>query len=207
MTATMTDPIAPGGVARVIRVVLADDDPVARAMVADLLSALGHEVVAVAAGGREAVELALQHQPDAVLLDVHMPDGSGLDAAAELARALPGMAVVLVSGDAELRLTDVEVFESTAVAYLPKPVPPASLDATLRLAVARGRSLAAARRDALEARRALEERKLVERAKGVLMRRMGATEQEAYAVLRRSSQDRSLPMVEIARAVLASEPT
>ncbi|HEY0971216.1 MAG TPA: response regulator [Gemmatimonadales bacterium] len=203
----MTVPTVPDSSSQVIRVVLADDDPVAREMVADLLSALGHEVVATAAGGREAVGLALEHHPDAVLLDVHMPDGSGLDAAVELARALPGTAVVLVSGDAELRLTDIEVYESTAVAYLPKPVPPASLDATIRLAVARGRSLAAARREAVEARGALEERKIVERAKGVLMRRMGATEQEAYAVLRRSSQDRSLPMVEIARAVLASEPT
>ena len=207
MTATMTSPMAPASSTPAIRVVLAEDDPVARDTTTDLLVALGYEVVATASGGRAAVQLAMEHHPDAVLLDVHMPEGSGLEAAAELARALPGVAVVLVSGDAELRLADADVYQSTAVAYLSKPVPPASLDATLRLAVARGRALAGARREAAEARRELENRKIVERAKGVLMRRMGATEQEAYAVLRRSSQDRSLPMVEIARAVLDSEPT
>ena len=51
-----------------------------------------------------------------------------------------------------------------------------------------------------------EERKLVDRAKGILMRRTGSSEQEAYRILQRTSQDRSVPMVEIARAVLASEP-
>ena len=38
------------------------------------------------------------------------------------------------------------------------------------------------------------------------MRRTGSSEQEAYRILQRTSQDRSVPMVEIARAVLASEP-
>lgn len=197
-TATATSPP--------IRVLIAEDDDATRATIAELLDALGHEVVAAASGGHEAVALALQHRPDAVLLDVHMPGGSGLDAAVELARAMPGLAVVLVSGDATLRLTEADVLECAAVAYLPKPVPPASLDATLRLAVARGRALHAARQDAEAARRELEERKTIERAKGVLMRRTGASEQEAYAILRRSSQDRSVPMIDIARAVLESEP-
>jgi response regulator NasT len=202
----MTRASMPVSTTPALRVVLGEDDPITLETTTDLLVALGHDVVATATGGRAAVELALEHHPDAVLLDVHMPEGSGLEAATELARALPGVAVVLVSGDAELRLADADVYQSTAVAYLSKPVPPASLDATLRLAVARGRALAAARHEAAEARADLENRKVVERAKGVLMRRMGATEQEAYAVLRRSSQDRSLPMVEIARAVLESEP-
>jgi response regulator NasT len=38
------------------------------------------------------------------------------------------------------------------------------------------------------------------------MRRTGSSEQEAYRILQRTSQDRSVPMVEIAKAVLASEP-
>ncbi|HEU4631818.1 MAG TPA: ANTAR domain-containing protein, partial [Gemmatimonadaceae bacterium] len=93
-----------------------------------------------------------------------------------------------------------------ALAYLPQPVPPAVVDATVRLARARSRELARAQREAAEARRQLENRKVIERAKGILMRRTGASEEEAYSVLRRTSQDNSVPMVEIARAVLASEP-
>ena len=53
---------------------------------------------------------------------------------------------------------------------------------------------------------ALEDRKTIERAKGILMRRTGSSEQEAYRILQRTSQDRSVAMVEIAKQVLASEP-
>ena len=66
--------------------------------------------------------------------------------------------------------------------------------------------MAAARTDAGVARKQLEDRKVIERAKGILMRRTGATEQEAYRILQRSSQDRATPMVKIAQAVLDSEP-
>jgi two-component system, response regulator PdtaR len=47
---------------------------------------------------------------------------------------------------------------------------------------------------------------VIERAKGILMRRTACSEPDAYRILQRSSQDRSKPMVEIARAVLDSEP-
>src|SRR3954462_15086195 len=63
-----------------------------------------------------------------------------------------------------------------------------------------------ARKDAEAAKQALENRKTIERAKGILMRSTGSSEQEAYRILQRTSQDRSVPMVEIAKAVLASEP-
>jgi response regulator NasT len=89
---------------------------------------------------------------------------------------------------------------------LPASAPPALLDATVRLAAARARELAAARADAAGARRQLEERKLIERAKGILMRRTGTTEAEAYRILQRSSQDKATPMVTLAQAVLDSEP-
>ena len=52
----------------------------------------------------------------------------------------------------------------------------------------------------------LEDRKIIERAKGILMRRTGCSEPEAYRILQRSSQDRSKRMVDIAKAVLDAEP-
>lgn len=189
-----------------IRILLAEDDANARTLLVDLLSSLGHTVVANVATGREAVERAGDVAPDVVLLDVHMPDGSGIDAAREITQALPGTAVVLFSGDETLSLTDHEISETAAVAFLPKPTPPRILDSTLRLAVSRARELSSARRDAQSARQQLEDRKTIERAKGILMRRTGTSEQEAYRILQRTSQDRSVPMVEIAKAVLASEP-
>ncbi|MFL5577028.1 MAG: ANTAR domain-containing response regulator [Gemmatimonadaceae bacterium] len=189
-----------------IRVLIAEDDENARATIADLLAAHGHTVVAQVASGREAVERALEVSPDAVLLDVHMPDGSGIEAAEQITAARPTTAVVLFSGDPTITLSDAEVSATSAIAFLPKPVPPKILDSTIRLAVSRARDLKTARSDAQTAKQQLENRKTIERAKGILMRRTGGSEQEAYRILQRTSQDRSVPMVEIAKAVLDSEP-
>jgi two-component system, response regulator PdtaR len=189
-----------------IRVLVAEDNPLERSTIVDLLNALGHMVVAEVASGAEAIAYAQQLTPDAVLLDVHMPGANGVEAADEIARALPGIAVVLITGDLSLTLSSADVLRSTAVALLAKPTPPTTLDATLRMAVLRARELLAARREAAEAKEQLEARKLIERAKGLLMRRTGSSEQEAYRIMQRSSQDRSVRMVDIAKAVLESEP-
>lgn len=189
-----------------IRVLVAEDNALERSTLVDVLVALGHMVVAEVESGTEAIEKAQQFTPDAVLLDMHMPGASGVQAAEEIAAALPGTAVVLITGDLSLTLSTADVLRSTAVALLPKPTPPTTLDATLRMAVTRARELLSARREATEAKAQLEARKLIERAKGILMRRTGSTEQEAYRIMQRSSQDRSVRMVDIARAVIDSEP-
>jgi response regulator NasT len=189
-----------------IRVLVAEDNALERSTLVDLLGALGHMVVAEVASGTEAIEKAQQFTPDAVLLDMHMPGATGVQAAEGIASALPGTAVVLITGDLSLTLSTADVLRSTAVALLPKPTPPTTLDATLRMAVTRARELLAARREAAEAKEQLENRKLIERAKGILMRRTGSSEQEAYRIMQRSSQDRSVRMVDIARAVIDSEP-
>ena len=189
-----------------VRILIAEDDLSARATIVDLLTSFGHEVVAQVSSGREAVERALEVRPDAVLLDIHMPDGSGIEAAEQITAAHPTTAIVLFSGDPSVSLSEDEVTATSAIAFLPKPVPPRILDSTIRLAVSRARALKSARSDASSAREQLENRKTIERAKGILMRRTGGSEQEAYRILQRTSQDRSVPMVEIARAVLDSEP-
>ncbi|GAC1648990.1 MAG: response regulator [Gemmatimonadaceae bacterium] len=189
-----------------IRILVAEDDENARTLLCELLSTLGYVIVSEAASGREAISRAKDVIPDVVLLDVHMPDGSGIEAAEQITRTVHGVAVVLFTGDQSLTLSERDLMATAAIALLPKPAPPRALDSTIRLAVARARELSAAKQDAREARIQLANRKTIERAKGILMRRTGSSEQEAYRILQRTSQDRSVPMVDIAKAVLASEP-
>src|SRR6476620_2077300 len=81
-----------------IRVVIADDHALVREGIRHVLDAEpGIDVVAEASNGREAVELALLHTPDVVLLDITMPEETGLKAAARLRELLPSARVLLLS--------------------------------------------------------------------------------------------------------------
>lgn len=188
-----------------IRVLLADDQVDDRSLLAEVLRTLGHDVVALARSGDEAVAQAGATNPDVVLLDVRMPDGSGIDAARRLRTAMPDVAVVLYTGDATLDLTGEGLEDSAALAVLPKPAAPNAIDASLRLAVRRARELRTVRAEAADAKQQLENRKLVERAKGMLMQRMQIAEPEAYRFLQKTSQNRAVPIVEIARIILEND--
>lgn len=81
-----------------IRVLLADDEPLIRAGVRAVLAADPEfEVVAEAGNGREAVELVVAHRPDVALLDIMMPVLDGLAAAAEISRLAPDTGVLVLT--------------------------------------------------------------------------------------------------------------
>lgn len=81
-----------------IRVLLADDEAMIRAGVKAILAADPEiDVVAEAGDGREAVDLTLAHRPQVALLDIRMPRLDGLAAAAEIHRAAPDTAVVMLT--------------------------------------------------------------------------------------------------------------
>ncbi|MCX5585695.1 response regulator [Streptomyces erythrochromogenes] len=84
--------------AEAIRVVIADDEPLIRAGIRMILtSAPDIEVVAEAANGREAVELARSHAPEVMLLDIQMPVMDGLTALVELRRAAPEVRALILT--------------------------------------------------------------------------------------------------------------
>jgi response regulator NasT len=62
---------------RVLRIAVADDEPVVRDYFQRMLPRMGHEVVAAAANGRELVELCRLQKPDLIIADVRMPDMDG----------------------------------------------------------------------------------------------------------------------------------
>lgn len=116
-----------------IRVVMADDHARMRTRVREALEAGGCVVCGEGASANEAVALATEHRPDVALLDIHMP-GNGITAAREIARTLPGTAVVMLTASAE----DADLFDSLragASGYLLKDTDPAVLVDELRSAL------------------------------------------------------------------------
>lgn len=102
-----------------MKILLADDNRLLLEGLANLLVAHGHDVVATAADGDEAIALARIHRPDVVLMDVRMPRRDGIAATRVITSEMPEMQVLMLttSGD------DEDLFESIragAAGYLLK---------------------------------------------------------------------------------------
>jgi CheY-like chemotaxis protein len=102
-------------------VLVADDDAALRRLVAlQLLQFLDCEVLE-AQDGDEAMRLALERQPDLLIVDVIMPGASGYDVTREVRRLLPGHLRVLIMSGSALSGDMADAFEAGANAYLKKP--------------------------------------------------------------------------------------
>jgi response regulator NasT len=187
---------------RSLRIAVADDECVMREYLQGLLTRLGHRVEA-AEDGRQLVELCRAAAPDLIITGIKMPDLDGLVAAGEVnkEREVP---VILVSAhhDAELRA---RARQGTVMAYLVKPVKQADLESAIDLAMTRFEQFQAVRQEAATLRQALEDRKVLERAKGVVEKRMDVDEQEAFRRMKRLASTENRKLSEVAQKVLAAE--
>jgi DNA-binding NarL/FixJ family response regulator len=90
--------------ARRLRVIVVDDDALARRTVREALQSAGVVVVADAADGPEAIELTRYYRPDVVLMDVIMPVMDGIKATERITKEIPGTQVVMLTGSDEEEL-------------------------------------------------------------------------------------------------------
>lgn len=185
------------------RIVVIDDHLPSRTLVRAAVASAGGVVVAEADTAGAGVDLVAQERPDAAVIAVGLPDGDGIDAAAEIERRCRCPVVVLTSH------ADLEVIERArqagAMAYLVKPLRPEELAPAVELAIARFAELEQAGREASMLRRALENRKTIDRAKGLLMDRLGLTEAAAFRLLQKSAMDRRVPIAALAERLIAGE--
>lgn len=186
-----------------LKIAVADDEPEMRSYFQDTLTALGHEVVLAAADGRQLVEGCRTARPELILTDIRMPELDGLAAAAEVCREHP-VPVILISAYHDNELIQ-RALEGHVLAYLIKPIKQADIETAIALAMRRFRELVALQQQAQDLRQALEDRKIIERAKGILMKRGGLAEHDAFRRLQKLSSDKNQKMVEIARMIVTTE--
>ncbi len=187
-----------------LRFLIADDEALHNLALTSQLEALGHQVIATASNGQEAVEMAREKRPDMAILDIRMPVMKGPDAA-KLIHAETAIPIIILSAYSDTRTVE-DATRSPIFHYLVKPVDPDDLAPAISVARARFTEWKRAReeRDTLELK--LEERKILERAKGILMESRQMTEQEAYRFLQKTSQDKNTPMIDLARKILLAAP-
>ena len=188
---------------RALRIAVADDEPDMRDYFRTILPTLGHEVVVVAADGKELVEQCRTARPDLVITDIKMPDMDGIDAAARIYRDAM-VPVILVSAHhdpATVRRAEADF----VMAYLVKPIKQSDLEPAIAIAMRRFEQFQALRKEAVDLKQALEDRKVIEKAKGLLMQKAGLGEADAFRRLQKLASDKNQKLIAIARMILMAE--
>lgn len=121
-----------------VNVLVVDDDEFMRAYLRDLLVESGHTVTE-ARNGNEAIRMVAADAPDLVILDLLMPEKSGLDALPLLLRERPALPVIVVSSlDSQVLIAD--ALAAGAVDFVTKPFHPTEIDRAVSHALGEGAS-------------------------------------------------------------------
>lgn len=150
-----------------LRVVIADDEPITRMDLRELLESAGYVIVAEAVDGFEAIDACKKHRPDLVLMDIKMPFLDGISGAKVIQEENLADTVILLSAYSEREFIDDAKFAGVS-GYLVKPIDEKSLIPSIELAVARSRSIVKLKCDVEKISERLENRGIIERARGLL---------------------------------------
>jgi len=186
-----------------LRISIADDEPRMRDFLWKSLERMGHMVVSGARTGRELIDQCRQHQPELVITDIKMPDMDGIEAADEIYGFHP-VPIILISAFHDDEMVQ-RASRKHILAYLVKPIKDTDLGPAITVARERFQEFETLRVEASDLKQALEDRKTIERAKGILMKRTGLAEPEAFRRLQRLASSKSQKLVEIARMIVTAE--
>jgi two-component system, response regulator PdtaR len=181
-------------------VVIAEDETLIRMDLAEMLTEEGYDVVGQAGDGARAIELAEEHRPDLVILDVKMPVLDGI-AAAEAIAAKRIAPVVILTAFSQRDLVE-RARDAGAMAYLVKPFTESDLVPAIEMALSRFAELGQLESEVQDLQERLETRKSVDRAKGVLQEKLGLSEPEAFRWIQKTAMDLRRSMREVAEGVV-----
>ncbi|WP_279059047.1 ANTAR domain-containing response regulator [Mobiluncus curtisii] len=182
------------------RVIVAEDEALIRLDIVETMKENDFEVVGEAADGEEAVTLALELEPDLIVMDVKMPKLDGIAAAEKIMKETP-CAIVMLTAFSDKELIE-RAKDAGTMAYLVKPFDPKDLLPAVEVALSRHQELLSLEDSIADLQDRLTTRKQVDRAKGLLMEKMELTEPEAFRWIQKTSMDRRLSMREVADAAI-----
>jgi AmiR/NasT family two-component response regulator len=185
------------------RVLVIDDHEPSRTKLTRVLTESGYQIAGEAASSAQGIELASTALPDVILMAVGLPDLDGIRVARQIMQANPLPIVLLTSHHDAATIERAK--RAGVMGCLIKPLRGSELLPALELAVARFQEFVALRTENENLKKTLEARKIIERAKGILMKRQGLSEPEAFSLIQKKSMDMRKPMVEIAQAVILSQ--
>lgn len=192
-----------GPAATILRILIVDRDPARAAVLEQALADAGHRVVGRTADEGSLLQIVSDTQPDVVIVDMDAPGRDTLEDLREVGRDNP-KPIIMFSNNRDGDYIR-QAVQAGVSAYVVDGLSKERILPIVEVAIARFREFQALRRELAEVRVQLADRKIVDKAKGILIQRKGLTEEQAYALLRKTAMNRGLRIADVARTLLSLE--
>jgi response regulator NasT len=185
---------------KVLKVLLVDDSPERADILRSALELAGYAVAAALESPLELLRAVDAHQPDIIIIDTDSPSRDVLEHVVMVSRDQPRPIVMFSNDGASDSIR--KAVRAGVSAYIVDGLDAGRVKGIVEVAVARFEEYQKLVAELAEANLKLSERKLVERAKGILMKSRGMSEDEAYTAMRSMAMSRKKRLGEVARMVI-----
>jgi len=185
-----------------LHILLIDQNVLRASVVEEGLREAGYSDVTVVRDMQNLLRRIADEEPDVIFIDLGNPSRDVLEQMFQVSRCVRRPVAMFVDrSDSDMINAAVD---AGVGAYVVDGLKKERVKAVLDMAMSRFSAFNELRDELDRTRRALTERKVIERAKGILMRRKGLTEDAAYGLMRKAAMNESRHMLEIAQAVVTA---
>ena len=185
-----------------LRILLVDQNMTRASILEEGLREAGYTSVTVVRDMQNLLRRIVDEDPDVICIDLENPNRDVLEQMFQMSRVVRRPVAMFVDrSDSDMIRAAVE---SGVGAYVVDGLKKERVKSVVDMAVSRFKAFNDLREELDQAKQALGDRKVVERAKGILMKERGLTEEAAYALLRKAAMSDNKRVVEIAQAVITA---
>lgn len=185
-----------------LAILLIDENRIRTSIIEAGLRETGHENVTIVHDIEGIDRTIAAINPDVIVIDLGNPNRDMLENMFQLSRAVKRPIAMFVDSADQASIE--AAVDAGVSAYVVNGLKQERVKPILDMAVSRFNAFARLNRELEEARTELESRKLVERAKGILMKSKGLSEEEAYALLRKTAMNQNRKIAEIAQSLVTA---
>ncbi len=186
--------------AKPLSILVIDENAIRASIIEAGLREAGHEQVTVIQDVRGIARQIAHINPDVIVIDLENPNRDMLESMFQLSRVVKRPVAMFVDRSDAAAIE--RAIDAGVSAYVIDGLKQERVKPILDMAVSRFNAYARLTRELEEARDELENRKLVERAKGILMKSRNLSEEEAYALLRKTAMSGNRKIVDVAQSLV-----
>lgn len=185
-----------------LTILVIDENAIRASIIEEGLAEAGHCKVTVIHEVNGVARLIETLEPDVIIIDIESPNRDMMEHMFQLTRSVSRPIAMFVDRSDTASIE--AAVDAGVSAYIVDGLKKERVKPILDMAVSRFNAFSRLQRELADARNALEERKIIERAKGILMKMRGLSEEEAFALLRQSAMNEKKKIADIAQSVVTA---